>query len=167
MKSIKIQKLTFQAFKPFGSFHNLLDNEGLAASSVMKQGFFPDIIQLNFGKDTLPTVNVCHVQRSEKNIINFVEAHQYTCEGLLPIDSDVIIFVGTVMHGNFDIDNIQAFYVPLGTFVKIEPLIAHGRQFVKDKDEAHLLCLLPQRTFNNDMIAKFLNPEEQVEIIFD
>jgi ureidoglycolate lyase len=165
MKTIKVQQLSAAAFRQYGIFQNLLDNEGLAAASVNKKGFFADLITLNFGTSTLPSVSVCHVKREEKNIIGFVEAHKYTCEGLLPLDADVIIYVGKVIRGELSPDTIEAFLIPRGTFVKLEPLILHGRQFVDEAEEAHILCMLPQRTFSNDMLAKFLEEQDKLEII--
>ncbi|MDR2746037.1 MAG: hypothetical protein LBB77_01195 [Treponema sp.] len=165
MKTIKTRQLSDAAFRQYGTFQNLLDNEGLAAASVNKKGFFADLITLNFGTTTLPSVSVCHVKREEKNIIEFAEAHKYTCEGLLPIDAGVIIYVGRLIRGELSPETIEAFTVPRGTFVKLEPLILHGRQFVTEADEAHILCMLPQRTFNNDMIAKFLGEQEKLEIV--
>jgi ureidoglycolate lyase len=165
MRTIQVRQLSDAAFRQYGVFQNLLDNEGLAAASVNKAGFFADLITLNFGTTTLPSVSVCHVKREEKNIINFVEAHKYTCEGLLPLDADVIIYTGRLIRGEPGLETIEAFVVPRGTFVKLEPLILHGRQFVTESDEAHILCMLPQRTFNNDMIAKFLGEQEKLEIV--
>lgn len=164
MKTIKVQALSAKAFRQYGTYQNLLNNEELAEVSVNKMGFFADVIALNFGTTTLPTVSVCHVKKEDKNVIASIEAHKYTCEGLLPIDSDVTIFVGRVVRGELSLDTIEAFYVPQGTFVKLDPLIIHGRQFVTKAAEAHILCLLPQRTFYNDMIKKALGDDEKIEI---
>ena len=164
MKIIQVQELSQKAFRQYGFYQNLLDNEGLAEASVNKKGFFADIFTLNFGGGTLPSVSVCHVKREEKNIIGFVEAHKNTCEGLLPLDVDVIIYVGKVIRGELSLDTIEAFHVPQGTFVKLEPLILHGRQFVTKAEEAHILCLLPQRTYSNDMMSKMLGDNEKIEI---
>ena len=165
MKTIKVQQLSRKAFRQYGVYQNLLDNDDLAEASVRKAGFFADVLTLNFGGDTLPSVSVCHVKREEKNIIPMVEAHKNTCEGLLPIDSDIIIFCGRLVSGEMDLDTIEAFHVPQGTFIKYEPLIVHGRQFVSKAAEAHVLCLLPQRTFNNDMIKKMLGDDEKIEVL--
>ena len=165
MKTINAKPLTVEAFKQYGTFQNLLNNEDLAKSSLNKQGFFADLLTLNFGGNTLPTVSVCNVKRDEKNIIGFVEAHRYTCEGLLPLDTDVIIFVGKVVRGVLSPDTIEAFHVPQGTFVKMEPLILHGRQFVTKAEEAHVLCLLPQRTYANDMMAQPLGDDDKIEVL--
>jgi ureidoglycolate lyase len=165
MKTIIAQSLCTAAFRQYGTFQNLLDHEELAAASVQKKGFFADVIPLNFGTTTLPSVSVCHVEKEERNVIGFVEAHRYTCEGLLPLDADVVIYVGRVIRGDLSPETIEAFLVPRGTFVKLEPLILHGRQFVTGAPEAHILCMLPQRTYNNDMLFKVLGEQEQLEVV--
>jgi ureidoglycolate lyase len=165
MKTIKVQELSKEAFRQYGIYQNLLSDDEMAAASVNKKGFFADLLTLNFGATTLPSVSVCQVMREEKNIIGFIEAHKYTCEGLLPLDTDVIIFVGKVIRGVLSPDTIEAFHVPQGTFVKLEPLILHGKQFVTKAAEAHVLCLLPQRTFANDMISQMLEDKDKIEIV--
>ena len=165
MKTIKVQELSREAFRQYGTYQYLLDNEGLAAASLNKRGFFADLFTLNFGGNTLPSVSVCNVKRGEKNIIGFIEAHRYTCEGLLPLDSDVIMFFGKVVRGELSPDTIEAFHVPQYTFVKMEPLILHGSQFVTKAEEAHVLCLLPQRTYANDMMAKMLDENDRIELV--
>jgi len=165
MKTIQVQELSRKTFRQYGSYQNLLDNEDLAEASVNKKGFFADLVTLNFGGGTLPSVSVCHVKREEKNIIGFIEAHKNTCEGLLPLDTDVIIFVGKVIRGELSPETIEAFHVPQGTFVKLEPLILHGRQFVTKAEEAHVLCLLPQRTYSNDMVSRLLEDNDKIEIL--
>ena len=165
MKTVKAQELSRKAFRQYGTYQNLLDNEDMAEASVRKAGFFADLLTLNFGRQTLPSVSVCHVKREGKNIIPFIEAHKETCEGLLPLDTDVIMFFGRMVNGELDPETIEAFNVPRGTFVKLEPLVVHGRQFVTKAEEAHVLCLLPQRTFNNDMIKRVLGDDEKIEIL--
>jgi ureidoglycolate lyase len=165
MKTIQAKKLTKEGFAPYGTYENLLDNAANAAKSTLKDEFYPDLLTLNFGTSTSPSVCVCRIPRVERPIVTFIEAHKFTCEGLLPLDADVVIYVGILSNGELDSDYLEAFYVPKGTFVKFEPLIVHGRQFVFETDEAHALCLLPQRTYYNDLIIKQLPVEEQVEVL--
>lgn len=166
MFTIKAKPLTKENFEKYGTYINLLDNEALASRSISPQNFFADVVPLDFGKTTLPTISVCHVKLQEKKMIRFLEAHQFTCEGLLPLDADVVIFVGSPMGKKFDAKNLEAFYVPKGTFVKLNPLIVHGTQFVVDQPEAHVVCMLPGRTFRNDMIAQPLTEEEAAVVVF-
>ena len=169
MKTIKAQPLDREAFAKYGVFQDLLDNESLAAHSVLERGFFPDLITLDFGTTTLPTVSVSDVvKRGDKRVIPFMEAHLYTCEGLMPLDGDMILTVG-VLGGRktFNIDNMKAFIVPKGTFVKLNPQIVHGTNFPLGQDEVHMLCMLPGRTFNNDFLAEMVPEENRPEVILE
>ena len=166
MKQIKAKPLCEQSFKKYGVFQNLLDDESMGTNSINPAGFFPDLITLNFGTTTLPSVCCCSVAKGEKNIIGSMEAHQYTCEGLLPIDADVIIFVGVMGREGLSVDNLEAFIIPRGTFVKLNPLIVHGTQYCVNTDSAHILCMLPERTFKNDKIGRILeNESDKAEIV--
>ena len=167
MKQIKAKPLCEESFRKYGVFQNLLDDVSLGRNSINPAGFFPDLIQLNFGTSTLPSVCLCSVRKIDKNIVGSMEAHQYTCEGLLPIDGDVIIFAGVLPRfDKFSVDNLEAFIVPKGTFVKINPLIVHGTQYCVNTEEAHILCLLPERTFRNDKLGLIIEKDEdKAEII--
>lgn len=165
MRTIKVKDLTTEAFEKYGVFQNLLDNESMAKKSIFPEKFFADLISLDVASTTLPSISVCQVAKREKNIVSFLEAHQYTCEGLLPLDGDVIIFVGTPAK-KFTVENIEAFAIPRGTFVKLNPLIVHGTQYPVKEEEVHVVCILPARTFRNDMIAQEIeNEDEKAEII--
>ena len=131
--------------------------------SIFQEGFFADVVALEFNQGNQPTISVCHVKKQSDNIISFLEAHQYACEGLLPLDGDVIIFVG-IMDRDFRTESIEAFYVPKGTFVKLNPLIVHGTQYPVDKEDVHIVCILPGRTFKNDMLSRRLETGEQIRI---
>lgn len=166
MKRIEAKPLTAEAFAKYGTFANLLDDQELASRSIFPQNFFADVMTLNFGTTTLPSVSVCQVRKQEHNVIRALECHKFTCEGLLPLDGDVAIFVGTPAPGAaFSTDSVEAFLVPRGTFVKLNPLILHGTQFPVDSEQAHVLCLLPERTFMNDMLMERLAEDKQAEVV--
>ena len=166
MRQIKAQPLSYEAFRRYGSFINMLDDEGMAKASFNPAGFFPDMIELNFGTTTLPCVCCCSVKKRDKNVIAFMEFHQYTSEGLLAIDADVIIYVGAAIRGQMNPETLEAFILPKGTFVKLNPMVIHGTQFPINTEDAHLLCLLPQRTFYNDCVVKRIeNEDEMVEVL--
>ncbi|MDR0818305.1 MAG: hypothetical protein LBN43_01875 [Oscillospiraceae bacterium] len=170
MKTLKAKALTPEGFARYGAYQNLLDTDDLAKKSIMPPfGFFPDVMTLEFGGS--PTVSVCSVKKGDKNIVAFMEAHAHTCEGLLPIDGDVIIYVGAAFGAAFgapehwSTDQLEAFIVPKGTFVKLNSLVIHGSQYAIDADEVHLLCMLPARTFNNDMLSSMvMDDDKKVEL---
>lgn len=165
MYTIQAKELTQDAFKKYGVYQDLTDDEKLAEASIIPSDFFADVIMLEFGKGNMPTVSVCAPQKKDKMVISFLEAHQFTCEGLLPLDDDVVIFVGVPGNNAFSVRDLEAFIVPKGTFIKLNPYIVHGTQYPLNREEAHVLCLLPGRTFKNDMIAHPLKEEEFAEII--
>ncbi len=167
MKTIKPQPLTEAAFRKYGAFQNLFDNAEMAKSSVIPAGFFADLIPLHFGGQTPPAVSVAHVQKQAEMRIGSMETHQYTCEGLLPLDADIIIFAGAMTWEDPTGDALEAFLVPKGTFVRLDPLVLHGTQFVVNADEAHILCLLPQRTFKNDLLFFPLDGDAGVKVELD
>lgn len=165
MYTIQAKELTQDAFKKYGVYQNLTDNEKLAQASIIPSDFYADVVSLEFGKGNLPTVSVCAPKKPEKMVVSFLEAHSYTCEGLLPLDDDVVIFVGVPGNKEFSVRDLEAFIVPKGTFIKLNPYIVHGTQYPMNREEAHVLCLLPGRTFKNDMVAQPLQEEDYAEII--
>ena len=164
MRKIKVKSLSDRSFLKYGISMNLLNNDEMRERSIFRQGFFADLISLDFGVETMPAISVCDVRKQERNIVKFLEAHAKTCEGILPLDDDVIIFAG-IPNEPFSARDLEAFFVPCGTFVKLNPLIVHGTQFPVTKEEVHIVCMLPGRTFHNDMIAHELSEDDQAEIV--
>ena len=85
-------------------------------------------------------------------------------EGILPLDGDIDIFVGP---SSFRVDpaTVEAFRVPQGTFVKLNPGVLHGRQFVVNTPAVNVLVLLPERTFGNDCTFTMLEGEDRIRIL--
>lgn len=165
MKEIKVQCLGDERFRKYGVYQDLTADAEMKGRVIPCGDFYPDLLTLDFGKTTLPTVSCCHVYKKEQMIVDFMEYHQFTCEGLLPLDDDVIIYVGMPERGELKIENLEAFYVPRLTFVKLNPMIIHGGQFPVSSPEAHLLCMLPGRTFQNDMVYRIIEEEDEKGIL--
>lgn len=163
MRRILAQPLSAERFRRYGEFLNLLDDRALAAASIFPKSFFPDVVSLDFGGALPPTVSVCQLVREEPRIVTFVEYHRRTCEGILPLDTDVLLFVGLPDMGRLSAGRIEAFYVPRGTFVRLNPLIVHGN-LSPVEPTGHSLCLLSGRTFANDAEFLRLSAEEQFEL---
>lgn len=165
VREIRVHKLDETAFRKYGAFQNLTRDDEMDACTLVKGDFKPDLLWLNFGNTTLPTISVCLIHKQEKMIVNFIEYHKYTCECLVALDDDVIIYVGTPERGEIKMDNIEAFYVPRYTAVKLNPCVLHGGQFPVHNDDAHMICMLPGRTFMNDMNYKIFRGEDEQGII--
>lgn len=158
MNTIKAKPLTEDAFRKYGAFLDLTDDKALAARSVFPAGFFADVIPLTFGGELPPTVSVNSLRQVDKPVIQFIEFHHHTCEGILPLDCDVVLFVGLPEMGKLSAKYLEAFVVPKNTFVRLNPLIIHGSLFCL-QETGHSLCLLSGRTFANDFEAKLLGEE--------
>ena len=162
MLKIKVQELSLEKFRKYGDYASLTDDSFRPEGPGRSNEFYPDRLQIFFAQTTPTSVSICRVAKGE-NIISMVEYHQYTCEGLLPIDGDCVIFVGPSGR-NVDPNTIEAFHIPQGTYVRLNPGVLHGRQFVYNTDVTHIMCMLPQRTYGNDMCATFLEGDDRIEV---
>ncbi len=71
MYTIKAKQLTAEAFRKYGTYQNLLDNEEMKKNSIFPENFFADLVTLDFGTSTLPTISICHVKKQEKKHCGF------------------------------------------------------------------------------------------------
>jgi len=168
MYKIKAGVLDADRFAKYGVFQNLFDDEDCKKKAPpVSPEFFADLLKLDFGREALPTASICIAKKSENNIIKFIEGHRHTAEALLPLDGDVTIYTGAaeVNPEKYKVQNLEAFIVPAGTLIVLNALILHGCQFSREKNDVHVLCLLPERTFANDCVIRHLADGEQAEII--
>ena len=163
MRTVKIEKLSAEAFRRFGSFANLLDPvpEDVGKRPV---GFYPDLVQQGLGKDTVPSFSTCRVEKRPWTV-DFAEYHSVTGEGILPLDNDILIHVGPASNprAGVPLDQIRIFRVPRGTMVTLRPGVWHGAPFTANDKPANVLIVLPERTYANDMSFVPLSADEQIQ----
>lgn len=162
MKTIKAKKLTKENFSKYGDFCNLYAPETMGMGVGTPSAFYPDAMTFNFGGEKDTSVCVCHVKKRDMVITN-TEYHDNGCEGILPLDADIVIFAGFGFKP-FIPANLEAFIVPAGTVVKLKPGVLHGTQFPVDKDEACVVVMLPERTFVTDFKLDVFEEESQIKI---
>ncbi len=162
MKKIKVQELSRDKFRMYGDYQDLLhvveDNQQTGGSNI----FVPDCLTMSLDGSLPAAISIARVSEAE-TIIEMVEYHKFTCEGILPIDGDCIIFVGPAGF-RFDTSGIEAYRVPRGTFVQLKPGVLHGRQFTSGAPQVNVLILLPQRTYANDTVMERLEGDNRIEI---
>jgi len=147
---VKPEELTQEKFRRYGSFVSL---SGVSAGSFPGIGkppveFFPDLIGLNVDGEILG-VCICRVFPREMKI-DLTEHHNYSEEGILPLDGDVLIHVGCPTQDELPPRKIEVFKVPKLTFVRLKKGVWHHAPFsVKDK-VVNCLILLAERTYHND-----------------
>ena len=165
MTTIQAEQLTRENFQNFGSYQNLLDiSDRLEKWEDGESGFFPDLVQLNFGGGNPACASVCRVLKQDGAVIDFTEFHKYTAEGILPLDGDCVIYVGKNYHGVTSA-KLLAFRVPKGTFVSLRAGVLHGKQIVFDQEAVHVLILLPEHTYENDCEIIRFSEEDYVQVI--
>ncbi len=159
MRTVKIEELSPEAFAPFGAYAHLIDPTGerLGAPPVE---FFRDMMQLGLGTATVASFSVCRVERRPR-AIDVTEYHNTTGEGILPLDSDVLIHVGpaTPPGDAPPIERFRVFRVPRGTCVALRPGVWHHAPITIDERPANVLIVLPERTYAVDcMVVRLAEP---------
>ncbi len=162
MREITPRKLELEAFRPYGDFIDLLHVKQVEARTG-DNIFAPDLVKLHLDGRMPASVSVAKVSECER-IISVLEFHQFTCEGILPLDGDIDIFTGPSSF-RMDPATVEAFRVPKGTFVRLNPGVIHGRQFVVDAPSVNVLILLPERTFGNDCTFSMLDEKDRIRIL--
>lgn len=155
MRTLQLEPLTAEAFRPFGEFVSLPETRN------GKPGFYPDLMQLPLGP-VVPTVGLARI--GDSRVADMLEYHRFTSEGLLPLDGDCDIFVGAPLPGDPFGAELYAFRIPAGTFVRLNPGVVHGSQMSVTGNPVSILLVLPAFTVGNDTKFVFLPEEERITI---
>ncbi len=159
MRIIELQELSVERFARYGSYRNMTDITDVKAYEGSNV-FAPDLLAVDL-HDEIASFSVAEVSACERKI-TAIEYHEHTCEGLLPLDGDCIIFVGAPSWEP-STDYIEAFHIRQGTMVRLNVGVIHGRQFTMDKEQIHVLIVLPVRTYGND--CKFIELTEDKQFM--
>lgn len=164
MKTITIKELKKEDFQKYGYYANLMgrDTPVIGESPIE---FYRDIIQLHLGNLSLVSISVCRILVREP-VIDALECHNYTAEGIYSLDSDLIIQAGQATEEEPEIDSIEAFRVPQNTMIVFRPGVWHHAPFVYEKKEANLLVILPERTYKTDSYVFSLPEDQRIKIQF-
>ncbi|RKZ71467.1 MAG: ureidoglycolate hydrolase [Gammaproteobacteria bacterium] len=164
MSTVKVKELSVAEFLPYGTYAGLVNpnTEKLGTAPVE---FFRDMAQQTLGGAGLASFSTCRVEKREM-VVDVIEYHTATAEGILPIDNDVLIHVApaTPANGCVPIDKIVVFRIPKGTMVVLRPGVWHHAPFTVNDDPANVLIVLPERTYANDCEVFELNDSEKVYI---
>ena len=156
--------MSSELFLPFGFYAGLTepDREYLGASPVI---FFRDMLQMNLGASTIPSFSICKVEKRPFEI-SMYEYHSVTGEGILPLDNDVLIHVvpATRSANHIPVEKLRVFRVPMGTMVVLRPGVWHHAPFTLGDKAAHVLIVLPERTYANDCFVKKIDEGNEVSI---
>jgi ureidoglycolate lyase len=166
MNTVKIQELEAVAFQTFGTFANMINPTAYGFGKPPVQ-FYRDIIQQQIGEATTISYSICRVE-ARPPVISSGEYHNRCCEGVLPLDNDILIHVGPGTHprAGMPVDQFQVFRVPMGTMVVVRPGVWHHAPFSANDKPANVLVVLPERTYVNDCEAIRVEDEaNKLEIV--
>ena len=161
MRTIKAEKLTRDAFAPFGMFYSMTDPEGYSLKGEL-HCFYPD--RLTEAWPVRVGFSPITVKKPEKMIITSVEYHTTTPEIIMPLNDDMIIHVAPASAGTPVPELAKAFIVPKNVMVKINTAVWHLCPLPVHEEELKALIVLPECTYQNDCTVVELKPEEQFEI---
>ena len=90
-REINVEKLTLEAYKPFGTFSNLINpsDEKLGAPPVE---FFRDQLQIDVTPNQNWSYSCCRVEK-RPFVIDILEYHSHCGEVVLPLDNDILLQV--------------------------------------------------------------------------
>ena len=163
MKSINVQQLSPEAFAKYGVYKNFLDPQGECFGAPCAM-FFRDMAQLRLGGKDVLSLSCLHLKK-RPFVIDALEYHNNTCEGMLPLDADVIVQLAPPVNSKeIPFDKIEAFYVPKGTALILNPGVWHESPYVVDKEQGHIFCMLPERTYMNDAYMTHIPSSNAISI---
>jgi ureidoglycolate lyase len=164
--TLKINTLTPEAFKPYGTFAPLTPpaEKPLVDASPIK--FWPDcggVLSIGpFGNNEM-AIGICQTAWRELKV-DVTEFHSSTGEGNIPLDGDIYIHVAPPSTG-FEppLESVEIFLVPQGTCVVLKPGVWHHAPFAtKPGAVVNTVILLPQRTYANDCEVYELEESEVI-----
>lgn len=156
MKDIIVKELTRENFQKYGEFCNML-MQGTDDQSA----FFPD--RLTWQPMAEMGASVGYACPCEMRI-SWYESHAATAELRLPLDGDMVIYVGAPSEMP-DMESFDAFVIPQGTMIRLNPGVVHGRQFPLEDRPVHVLLLSEAATWENDAKVWRPAPENQPLIL--
>ncbi len=161
MRTIKVEKLTKNAFSPFGEFYSYVKPDGYALCGEI-HSFYPDRITAYQGHTVAFSPIV--VNKPEVMKITQVEYHTTAAELIMPLNDDMIIHVAQPSAGKPIPEYTHAFLVPKHTLVKLNACVMHLAPLPANKEQLNALIILPECTYINDCTVIDLKEDEQFVI---
>ena len=161
MKTIKVEKLTKEAFAPFGTYYDMINPEGYALCGELHK-FFPD--RLTAYHDGQVAFSPILVKKPDVMKITQIEYHTTTSEIIMPLNDDMILHVAPPSAGKPLPEYTKAFLVPKNTIIKMNACVWHLAPLPYNAQELTAMIVLPECTYMNDCIVVDLKEDEQFVI---
>jgi ureidoglycolate lyase len=158
MKTIKLEKLSKEAFAPFGEYYDFANPDGYSLKGELHT-FYPDRVIAYHGKNV--GFSPLYVKKPDVMKITQAEYHTTTPEVLVPLNDDMILHVAPPSGGKPVPDYTKAFLVPKNTVVKMNACVWHLAPLPANVDELCVMVVLPECTYINDCVVVDLKEDEQ------
>jgi len=164
MRKTKVKDLNVEEFLPYGRYAHLIDPKSEKLGSPPIE-FFRDMVQQELGLGGSASFSTCRVEKREL-VVDVIEYHTHTAEGILPLDNDILIHVAPASpcDSSVPIDKIVVFRIPKGTMLVLRPGVWHHAPFSVDDAPVNVLIVLPERTYANDCEVFELKQEDRIHI---
>lgn len=162
MKSIPMQPLALEAFRPYGRFASLTDPDGPAIGEN-PVAFFRDLLPLGSCGQTL-CASVTQAEPMDL-VVELMEFHTRSWEAFMTLDTESCICVApATADARLDAEALKAFRVPPCTMIYLHPGVWHYAPYPLGGATLHSLVLLPERAYANDCVKTSLPEGSRVMI---
>ncbi len=151
MIKIPVKTLDSANFATFGQFCDM-ENPTAASFSGGAFTFYRDSVRM--GANGVLGFSTLVVKKDEEWNVPALEHHNFSAEIMLPLDDDAVLCLAPACADAAPADeDISAFIVPKGTLVHLNPGVWHYMPLPRTKDKVHVLVVLPERAYHNDLTA--------------
>lgn len=165
IRKIKVQKLTREAFAPYGTvvdWPSEQEADGFALRSSDRFDFFPKLGSLACDHDSMQVGIATHYKRPYRTVN--MERHYHTEELMVPLTNPIILIFakndGLDPNEEPDIDKVEAFLINTTQGVVVNTGVWHWTPFAVGGD-SRIICIFAENTSAQDCdVRKF--PDGQV-----
>ncbi|MBQ0058751.1 MAG: ureidoglycolate lyase [Lachnospiraceae bacterium] len=159
MRTIKAKPITAENFRAFGEFASVMNPSGMNFGE-----FYRDQVLMPVSGEMPMAFSPLVVRKADKMIVETAEIHDKTPEMSVCLDDDIVLHVAPASNGPVP-ELTEAFIVPQGTIVRVNAGVWHFAAMPINKEVAHVIIGLPERTYKNDCTVVNYSDDDKVEIV--
>jgi ureidoglycolate lyase len=162
-QTVSVEALEHSSFAAFGVYSHFNQPGGVFIGAAPIR-FYRDLLPLELGGKN-PMLSICRIE-PRANVIDVMEYHTMTGEGILPLDGDVLVQLApaTPPGSPFPAAMVRVFHAPQGTMLCIRPGVWHHAPFALGNQPVNILIVLPERTYANDCVAHEIPTDQLLTI---
>lgn len=167
MRTVKIEELTPEAFRIFGTFTKMTDPVR-RGNKIPGMAFYADMEILELGTAHGAAFSTTRVTDQLPKRIMALEQHTYCGEGIMSMDNDMLVYFAPAGAAIEEaLKEIKAFRVPPHVMLTIRPGVWHCMPFPAEASVVNVLNVLPERTYANDCTMHLLDEQDRITIVME